>query len=164
MKCVLIEDGVVVNSALFEVCPSNWIESDAGIGFSCVDGVFSAPEKPGPCLETCRSKKLAAMRKECESHIVAGFIASVLFPDCNYRNDRDQQQTIREAAEGSGGGHIWMNEDFAVHTKTQAQAVFALSKSEKAGHQLRYSQKCEYLGKQARTIEEINAVTWDSND
>lgn len=113
-------------------------------------------------IEYYRTEKLAEMRTECESHIVAGFIASILFPDCNYRNDRDQQQTIREAAESSSGGYIWMNEDFTHHSKPQAQSVFALSKSEKASHQLTYSQKCEYVGDPARTKSQIDAVTWGS--
>lgn len=32
MKCVKIENGIVVNSAIFDEAPDGWVESNAGIG------------------------------------------------------------------------------------------------------------------------------------
>lgn len=110
----------------------------------------------------CKCKKATEIRNECQSRINAGFIASVTFPDANYRNDRDQQQKMREAAESTGGGYIWMNEDFTKHTQAQSQQVYSLSKLEKEAHFIRNAQKQEYLQNPDLTVEQINAVTWDS--
>lgn len=115
---------------------------------------------PPPTVDGIRSLKLSEIREECESHINAGFQADVLFPDCNYRNDRDQQTTMRNASES--GGMIWMNEKFTYHTSSQALAIYELSKSEVESHRVRYANKCDYINDQSRTVEEITAVTWDS--
>ncbi len=113
-------------------------------------------------IETIRDAKAAEIRATCESKVDAGFIASILFSDCHYRNDRDQQQTMREASERAAGGRVWMNEDFTSHTKAQAAAVYALSISEKEGYRITSADKCGYINDQSRTIDDINAVTWDS--
>ena len=44
MKCVKVENGIVVNSAMWESCPDGWVESDAGKGWTYENGVFSAPK------------------------------------------------------------------------------------------------------------------------
>jgi hypothetical protein len=116
---------------------------------------------PPECLEICRCRVSKTIREECESHINAGFIADILFPDSNYRNDRDQQRTIEKAANNEGG-YIWMNEDFTYHSKTQALQLLILSDSLVESCRLKNSKKQEYLKRQDLTTEQINTVTWDS--
>ena len=126
-----------------------------------ITGTLELEDIPSPSIDKLRSSKQSELRSTCESKINAGFIADVLFPDCNYRNDRDQQNNIRDCALGDGG-YIWMNEDFTLHTKEQAQSIYALSRSEVQSHKLKYAIKCEYLNHPSRTTDEIQAVTWDS--
>ena len=109
-----------------------------------------------------RENKKLTLRKDCESAINAGFQADILFPECKYRNDRDQQMTMRNASEYPTGGKIWMNESFLQHTKAQAQSVYDLSKQEIEKHRTRYADKCSYVNASERTAEEIIAVTWSS--
>ena len=114
-------------------------------------------------VEKWRSFKKHSIRTECGSKIDAGFTANILFDDCNYRNCRDQQDNIRDCALGEGG-YIWMNESFIMHTKDQAEQVYAISRSEVQANKLKYANKCAYLNEPSRTVEEIQAVTWDSSE
>ena len=70
--------------------------------------------------------------------------------------------TMRDAA--AIGGKIWRDESFTVHTKSQASAVLAKSRSEVERHRTKYADKCVYINDDERTADEINAVTWDSSE
>ena len=76
MKCVKIENDVVVNSALFDVCGDGWVESDASIGWIYLNGEFSAPIKSIPvgfAEDTTQSK----MRSELDwCDLILKYIAS----------------------------------------------------------------------------------------
>lgn len=115
---------------------------------------------PPISVDECRCAKIAELRSECESKINAGFESDVLGYPCQYHNSRDQQQTMRDAA--INGGKIYRNEEFTLHTKAQAEIVMAKSISEKELHRTNYADKCSYVNKAERTVEEINAVTWTS--
>lgn len=159
MKYGLIVDNIVIQVSTKRENGYIGIPDNVCAGMiSNDDGTYSLPLKS---IDELRSAKKSELRSTCESKINAGFIADVLFPDCNYRNDRDQQNNIRDCALGDGG-YIWMNEDFTHHTKTQAQSIYALSRSEVQSHKLKYANKCEYLNDPSRTAREIEAVTWNS--
>lgn len=115
---------------------------------------------PAASIDDCRCAKLAELSSECERKINSGFESDVLGYPCHYHNDRDQQQTMRDAA--VNGGKIWRNEEFTLHTKAQAEAVLSISLSEKELHRTTYANKCSYVNKAERTVDEINAVTWTS--
>ncbi|AUR82876.1 hypothetical protein NVP1029O_43 [Vibrio phage 1.029.O._10N.261.55.A7] len=121
---------------------------------------FDSYRNPPPTLDALREAKKSELRAACEAAINAGFVTDVLFPNSNYRNDRDQQQTMRDAA--TGGGKIWMNEAFTHHNQAQAEAVYSVSVSEKETHRSTYADKCAYLNDPDRTREEIEAVTFTS--
>ncbi len=47
MKCVKIENGIVINSAIFDKAPTGWVKSDAGIGdlYDEATKSFTRPKK-----------------------------------------------------------------------------------------------------------------------
>ena len=116
-----------------------------------------------PCIETCRNAKLAEMRKECGDRIVAGFDSDALGYECHYRNTEHDQLDMQKAML-LDGGKIWRNEKLTLHTKSQALIVYTESSNEIDRRKTTYDERCVYINDPERTIEEINAVTWDSND
>lgn len=113
-----------------------------------------------PTVCECRTTKLAEMRKECGDHIDAGFECDALGYPCQYHNSANQQTTMRNAT--IAGGKIWRNEVFTMHTRAEAQAVFAESISEIERLRTVYANKCIYINDESRTVSEITAVTWGS--
>ena len=119
---------------------------------------------PPKSIEEFRITKLAEIRKECENQIVAGFISDALGYEVHYRCNRDDQMMMRDAKDNRGG-LLWRNETLTAHTQAQAQDVFAamiVHRDETC--KVKYANKMNYLNEPSRTIEEIEAVTWDSNE
>ena len=64
-----------------------------------------------------------------------------------------------------GGGLLWRNETLTAHTSAQASKVFtAMINHRDVVCKSKYALKMTYIIDPIRTIEEINAVTWDSNE
>lgn len=114
-------------------------------------------------IDECRCKKLTEMRVDCGKAIDAGFDCDVLGYPCQYRNTTKDQLRMQSASL-LNGGNIWRNEKLTLHTKEQAEVVFAESHSEIDRHTVYYEAKCSYVSDPSRTAEEISAVTWDSNE
>jgi len=121
---------------------------------------ITAHTNPPLTVSGCRTDKLAEMRKECGDHIDAGFECDALGYPCQYHNSMNQQTTMRNAT--IAGGKIWRNEVFTMHTRAEAQAVFAESISEIERLRTVYANKCIYINDESRTVSEITAVTWSS--
>ena len=73
MICAKVENGVVVNSALWEKCPDGWIDSDAGIGWTYDGSVFAPPEAPPTTTEQ--------LQQQAKSTRDTAISAPILLPD-----------------------------------------------------------------------------------
>lgn len=118
------------------------------------------------CIETCRSNKLAEMRKECDDAIATLFQSEALGTDKTYSYDCreiDQINLQSIVVAGNGGSiyvhdGVWFNE--VVHTHEQAKALLA-SMVEHVRIQ-RFDKLKPYVASinAAATIEAIEAVVW----
>jgi hypothetical protein len=148
-------NGKVINKSFLNDIKADSFESE-NKGHERVDDDYA----PVKTIAGARTAKLAEMRKECGDHIDAGFECDALGYPCQYHNSTNQQTTMRNAT--VAGGKIWRNEVFTMHTRAEAQAVFAESMSEIERLRTVYANKCIYINDESRTVSEIIAVTWDS--
>lgn len=119
-----------------------------------------------PRIETCRSNKLAEMRKECDDAIATLFQSEALGTDKTYSYDCreiDQINLQSIVVAGNGGSiyvhdGVWFNE--VVHTHTQAKAL--LSSMVEHVRIQRFDKLKPYVAviNAATTIEAIEAVVW----
>lgn len=78
MICIKSENNVVVDSAIFDSCPSGWIEQPTGVGIGWTDngdGTYSAPVKPAPTAEEVAAE---ARGKRDRLIVEAGYMINTL--------------------------------------------------------------------------------------
>ena len=156
----------VVNGKVVQVQPHlNQEKYDSGDWFDVSEALpgqqhdIETNNVTTPVVYLSRAQKIEEMRIKCGEVIESGFSSNALGYVCQYRCNRDDQSTMREA-HADGGGKIWRNEIFTAHIGSEATQVWAEAKTHILTTREHYASKVAEIENESLTDEQFNAVEW----
>lgn len=130
MRCLKIENGIVVNCAVFEETTEGWAADPGGVGIGWTDngdGSFSPPAAPVPALADSQDTRRDELRADCTAAITGLFSSSALGSAHTYDCRIEDQANIRMRQAAStidaGPRNIWAHDgvEFTREPHTTAQ-------------------------------------------